>query len=415
MTACVPADERVRVKRAALARQPLLAGCSAPTLRRFSAFADEVRVPAGDVIVEQGRHGLWFFVIERGRAEVVHDGRTAGVLGPGQFFGEAAVLRQVLQPSTIRALSDMTLFVIGCQRLVPLVGDSRVLRRRLGDLVHRPRAMVAPLTATVSWPASERHPTPPPVKVAPTGRRFRRRASATAIVVALAVGLMWHPPVAVVAPGPAFDVSRDIIITGVPTTPIHGRYLVPTVRATHPTLFGLGLELLHPHRRVVRLGDVVPPGMRQATLRRNAEQAFRRSQLLGAAAGARAAGFDVRVSGPPGHEQATLPFTVQFRSRPVGGPSAGLAYALAVEDMLDSADRAHGRTIGATGDIGVDGRVHPVGYVVQKAAAVDAAGAALLLVPDVEVTEAWGRGVDARGVGSLSEALATLGCAVTRC
>ena len=103
-----------------------------------------------------------------------------------------------------------------------------------------------------------------------------------------------------------------------------------------------------------------------------------------------------------------LPFSVRFRARDVGGPSAGLAYALAVEDLLDGADRAQGRTIAASGVIEVDGRVGPVGYVAQKATAANDAGASLMFVPDVEVTDAWGKGLDVRGVGSLSELLAVL-------
>ena len=57
-----------------------------------------------EIVVDQGRHGLWFFVIDSGEAEVVRDGRRTSVLGPGQYFGEAAVLRQVPQPATVRAL-----------------------------------------------------------------------------------------------------------------------------------------------------------------------------------------------------------------------------------------------------------------------------------------------------------------------
>ena len=82
-TASVSVEERARAKRAALARHPLLSGCSPLTLRRFAAFADEVRVPTGEIIVEQGRHGLWFFVIDSGEAEVERDGVRTGLLGAG--------------------------------------------------------------------------------------------------------------------------------------------------------------------------------------------------------------------------------------------------------------------------------------------------------------------------------------------
>jgi hypothetical protein len=408
-TALVPVDERVRAKRAALARHPLLAGCSALTVRRLAAVADEVRVTAGDVVVEQGRHGLWFFLIESGRAEVVRDGRPAGHLGPGQHFGEAAVLRQVPQPATVRAVSDMTLYVVGCQRLVPLVRDTRALRRRLGDVVPAPHRVRPRSSATdPMWRARDRRDDhllqSEPVRPR-TGRRW---AVGACVAVAAVAAALWHPPLAVVAPGRPFDVADDITITGVPTTRIHGRYLVPTVQVTHPTLLGLGRALLHPNRRVVALEDVFPAGSSRETLRREGEAAFRRSQLLGAAAGAQAAGLPVRVTGPADDPRVDLPFAVRFRARAVGGPSAGLAYALAVEDILDGADRANGRTIVATGDVTPSGAVWPVGYVAQKAAVAKAARGSLLLVPDVEVTDAWGKGIVVDGVGSVAEALATL-------
>src|SRR4029077_14693256 len=100
--------------------------------------------------------------------------------------------------------------------------------------------------------------------------------------------------------------------------------------------------------------------------------------------------------------------TVHFRARAVTGPSAGLAYALAVEDLLDRADLAQGRTIAATGDVRPDGLVGPVGYVGQKVPAATGAGATVLLVPDVEVTEAWGNGPQVDGGGPVTDGVARL-------
>jgi len=392
-TATVSVDERLRAKRAALSHHPLFTGCPHLTVRRFAAFADEVRVPAGEVVVEQGRHGLWFFVIEAGRAEVVRNGVCTGVLGPGEYFGEAAVLRQVLQPATVRALSDMTMYVVGCQRLVPLVRDSRALRSRLGEVVTAPRTAAG---APLAW-----SPWHPPAYLRPPDRPMQRRRGTRWIVLGAGVAAAilaaaWHPPLAVVTPGHPFDAADDITITGAPTTPVHGRYLVPTVKASRPTVLGLGLAMLHPHRHIVGADEVAPPGTTAESRLRNGENAFRRSQLLGAAAGARAAGVNINT------------ITVRFQSRAVTGPSAGLAYALAVEDMLDRADLAQGRTIAATGEVTAEGRVVPVGFVGQKAPAATGAGATVFLVPDVEVTQAWGNGLRVEGVGSISDALAAL-------
>jgi len=104
-----------------------------------------------------------------------------------------------------------------------------------------------------------------------------------------------------------------------------------------------------------------------------------------------------------------LPVQVQFTERPdVGGPSAGLAYALAVADLLAERDYASGRTIAATGTIQADGDVGEVGGVEQKAIAARSAGAQLFLVPREELQEARGVGLVVQGVDHLEQALRLL-------
>jgi Lon-like protease len=107
--------------------------------------------------------------------------------------------------------------------------------------------------------------------------------------------------------------------------------------------------------------------------------------------------------------QVDLPFEVQFAERPgVGGPSAGLAYALAVADLLARQDYAAGRTVAATGTIRPDGGVGEVGGVEQKAIAARREGAQLFLVPREELQEARGVGLAVQGVDRLEQALRLL-------
>ena len=399
-------EERARVKRARLSRQPLLRGCSRRLLRRVAAVADTIDVPAGQVLVQQGHHGLWFFLVEEGRAEVIRDGQPVEELGRGQWFGEAAVLRHVSQPVTVRTLTDMTLFVIGCQRLVPLVRDTRALRLCLGDVTSPPRV---PLADTAPWPAAVDPAAlfrPAPSK-RPVRRRRRGRwlGAAALVALGLSAAAVYHPPVAVVAPGPVVDAGRDVTITGVPTSPLHGRYLFPTVRTSRPTALGLGLALMRPHREVMALRGQGGPHTDSATQRAQGAAVFRRSRMQAAAAAASAAGLRVQVSKSGA---VSLPFTIRFRERAVVGPSAGLAYALAIEDMLDPTDIGRGRTVAATGAIEPGGRVDAVGYVALKAAASRGSGAKLLLVPDGEATDAAGEYLATWSVTSLQEVLASL-------
>ena len=107
--------------------------------------------------------------------------------------------------------------------------------------------------------------------------------------------------------------------------------------------------------------------------------------------------------------EVDLPFEVTFRRRDVGGPSAGLAYALAIADKLTPADEARGRTVAATGTIDVSGEVGPVGGVEQKAVAAHEAGATIFLVPAAEVEEVDRSELRVEGVTSLQRAMTALG------
>jgi Lon-like protease len=107
--------------------------------------------------------------------------------------------------------------------------------------------------------------------------------------------------------------------------------------------------------------------------------------------------------------RVVLPFHVDFRSRPeVGGPSAGLAYALALTDMLDRTDDARSRTVAATGTIAADGSVGAVGGVYEKEIAARDDGAQVFLVPAEELSSVDGNGLQARGVEDLGQAVQLL-------
>jgi PDZ domain-containing protein len=104
---------------------------------------------------------------------------------------------------------------------------------------------------------------------------------------------------------------------------------------------------------------------------------------------------------------ANFPFEVSIQSGDVGGPSAGLMWALGVADLLAPGDLAEGRTVAGTGAIDLDGRVQPIGGVRAKVLAAERAGAELFLVPLENMAEARGAGDDIAlaPVASLTEAV----------
>lgn len=103
-----------------------------------------------------------------------------------------------------------------------------------------------------------------------------------------------------------------------------------------------------------------------------------------------------------------LPFEIRFDDVEIGGPSAGIAFALAVYDLIVPEDLARGRDIATTGEITLDGRVGPVGGVAEKSIAAEEAGADLFLVPEEEVEQARGAGVPVQGIATLMEAIGVL-------
>lgn len=111
------------------------------------------------------------------------------------------------------------------------------------------------------------------------------------------------------------------------------------------------------------------------------------------------------------HPRFDLPVDVDIATDHIGGPSAGLAFALAVLDALTEGDLTGGRRVAATGTIGLDGSVGPVGGVSQKAVAVDHHEIDLFLVPRPELLQASrvaGEGVRVEPVDTLDDALRIL-------
>jgi len=107
----------------------------------------------------------------------------------------------------------------------------------------------------------------------------------------------------------------------------------------------------------------------------------------------------------------SLPFEVAIDSGKVGGPSAGLEFALSILDQLSPGELTGGGKVAVTGTIELDGTVGPVGGIPQKTVTVRRAGAKLFLVPKEQVAEAQAKatgGVEVVGVATLDEAIEAL-------
>lgn len=89
-------------------------------------------------------------------------------------------------------------------------------------------------------------------------------------------------------------------------------------------------------------------------------------------------------------ESFRFPFKVKINVGDIGGPSAGLMFALAIIDKLTPGALTGGRFIAGTGEIQVNGTVNPIGGIQQKMAGARAAGATVFLTPAANCADAAG-------------------------
>jgi len=96
-----------------LGRMWLFSACSKRDLQVIGRASDEVDVPAGKVLTEEGRQGHEFYLILDGQAAVRRNGKKVATLGPGQYFGELSLLDKGPRSATVVADTDMRLLVLG--------------------------------------------------------------------------------------------------------------------------------------------------------------------------------------------------------------------------------------------------------------------------------------------------------------
>ena len=90
----------------------MFAPLPAPTLEALAANLMRVGVPAGETIFRQGDHGDRFYIVDSGEIEIEIDGRDTNVLGPGEHFGEIALLRDIPRTATARARKETQLYAL---------------------------------------------------------------------------------------------------------------------------------------------------------------------------------------------------------------------------------------------------------------------------------------------------------------
>jgi CRP/FNR family transcriptional regulator, cyclic AMP receptor protein len=109
----------------------LFSTCSAKELRTVQRALDEVGAPAGTVLCEEGTIGREFFFIVDGRASVRRGGRKVAALGPGDYFGELALLDRQPRSATVVADTDMVLLNMSQREFTGLLEEVPALCRKM--------------------------------------------------------------------------------------------------------------------------------------------------------------------------------------------------------------------------------------------------------------------------------------------
>ena len=107
-----------------LERISIFAALPAPTLERLASQLKPLEVAAGTEVIRQGEAGDRFYVIESGRFRVEVDGSPSGELGPGDFFGEIALLRDVPRTASVTAVTGGRLQALGRQEFLDAVAGN---------------------------------------------------------------------------------------------------------------------------------------------------------------------------------------------------------------------------------------------------------------------------------------------------
>lgn len=114
-----------------LAKISLFAACSDRDLQKIAKASDEIEVEAGRTLIQQGTSGREVYVILDGAAVVRRNDSKIADLGPGDHFGELALLDGGPRTATVEATTPMTVLVLGQREFAGVLDEVPGLARKI--------------------------------------------------------------------------------------------------------------------------------------------------------------------------------------------------------------------------------------------------------------------------------------------
>ena len=114
-----------------LRKVPLFAGLNDRELQEIALSMRQRRFKAGDTVTQEGAGGVGFFVVEEGQADVTVGGQSKGSVGPGEYFGEIALINESPRTATLTARTDMLCYGMTPWDFRPLVESNSTIAWKL--------------------------------------------------------------------------------------------------------------------------------------------------------------------------------------------------------------------------------------------------------------------------------------------
>jgi MFS family permease len=112
-----------------------------PAIENLAVHVGHAELASGEEVFRQGEDGDSFYVIKQGEADVIGDGQLVRTMGPGEGFGEIALMRSTRRTATVRARTPLLLYTLERRHFVPAVAgyasSTRVADSTIVDRLER--------------------------------------------------------------------------------------------------------------------------------------------------------------------------------------------------------------------------------------------------------------------------------------